>query len=97
MNDSPLSNLVYRVFLLSWIFAILWVKEYFWWAFSIAAFLLLWDGIILPMIAISRSMNSEPANAPSKSMPSGGSFDEEDPDVWREPKPPRSSSRTKKS
>jgi hypothetical protein len=96
MYEPPLLNLVYRLFLLSWIFAVLWVKEYLWWAFSIAALLLLWDGIILPMIAISRSMNSEP-NVPSQSMPSGGSSDEGDPDVWREPKPPRSSSRTKKS
>jgi hypothetical protein len=99
MNESsPISNLVYRLFLLSWILAVLWVKEYLWWAFTIAAFLLLLDGIILPMIAVSRTINSNPLESPPKSMPSiSGNVDEGEPDVWREPKPPRSSSRTKKS
>jgi hypothetical protein len=99
MNESsPISDLVYRLFLLSWIFAVLWVKEYLWWAFALAASLLVWHGIILPMIAVSGTINSNPGEPPPKSMPSiSGKVDEGEPDVWREPKPPRSSSRTKKS
>jgi hypothetical protein len=130
MNDSPfISRLVYRLFLLSWIFAVLWVKEYFWWTFTIAALLLLMHDIILPAVALSKTIDTVPRTAPSipmtssidtgprmapsnpmsssidtgartapsKPLPSsGGSVDEGDPDVWREPRPPRSASRAKK-
>jgi hypothetical protein len=99
MNDSPfISRLVYRLFLLSWIFAVLWVKEYLWWTFTIAALLLVLSEIILPIAAFSKTIDSTPTASPSAPMPSsGGSVDTGDPDVWREPKPPRSSPRTKKS
>jgi len=114
MNDSPfISRLVYRLFLLSWIFAVLWVKEYLWWTFTIAGLLLLMHDIILPAAALSKTLETGPRTAPSNPMPSsietrtwtassnpmpssGGTVDDGDPDVWREPKPPRSASRTKK-
>jgi membrane-bound metal-dependent hydrolase YbcI (DUF457 family) len=99
MNDSPfISRLVYRLFLLSWIFAVLWVKEYLWWTFTLAGLLLLLSEIILPMAALSGTNDSKPMVSPSNPTPSSsGSVDDGDPDVWREPKPPRSSSRSKKS
>jgi hypothetical protein len=110
---AAISTLVYRLFLLSWIFAVLWVKEYLWWTFTLAALLLLLSEIILPTVALAKTLNSDPAVPRSNPVPStksdpmvprsnpvpstGGGDDDGDPDVWREPKPPRSSSRTKKT
>jgi hypothetical protein len=93
MGDSPfIARLLYRVFLLSWIFAVLWVKEYLWWTFTIAALLLLLTEVVLPMVALSKAIDSG-----SNPIPSSSGVDQGDPDIWREPKPPRSSSRSKKS
>jgi hypothetical protein len=98
MNDlNPISNLVYRVFLLAWIFAVLWVKEYFWWTFTIATLLFLTDVMILPMIVGSRTFEIRPPTGAPSPIPSSGSGDGSEPDVWREPKPPRSSTRSKKT
>ena len=82
MNDlNPLSNLVYRVFLLAWIFAVLWVKEYFWWTFTIAALLLLLSEIILPMVALSRTFEIRPPTGAPSPIPSSGG-DGTEPDIW---------------
>ena len=98
MNDLiSLSNLVYRVFLLAWIFAVLWVKEYLWWTFTIATLLFLIDVVVLPMIAVSRAFETRQSTAAPNPIPSSGSGDGTEPDVWREPKPPRSSTRSKKT
>jgi hypothetical protein len=97
MNDlNPISNLVYRVFLLAWIFAVLWVKEYFWWTLTIATLLFLIDVMVLPMIAASRTFEIRQSAASPNPIPSSGG-DGTEPDVWREPKPPRSSTRSKKT
>jgi hypothetical protein len=70
MNDSvSIVNFVYRSFLLSWIFAVLWVKEYLWWTFTIAGLLLVFDVIVLPVLALSRSIPVESNATASRPRP----------------------------
>src|SRR5215471_8437713 len=58
---------IYRLFLLSVMFAVLWVKGYLWWAFGIALILYLADTIVFPFLSVAASMppgtTARPRNA----------------------------------
>ncbi|MFI5455532.1 MAG: hypothetical protein ACHRXM_08780 [Isosphaerales bacterium] len=90
-------TLFYRLFLSSWIFAVLWVKGYLWWLFAVAALLLLVDMLVAASNYSTSASGSQPAKSPSK-RPASNS---KEPDggeefSWREPKPPWSAQSTKK-
>jgi hypothetical protein len=88
---------MYRLFLVSWIFAVLWVKGYLWWVFGIAALLFVLE-MVKALASSSRSGGDFRPAAPRSHgrASSTNSRDEEDNDFWREPRPPRSAPQTKK-
>ena len=98
MNDlRRVITLIYRLFLFSWIFTVLWVKGYLWWLFAVAAILLLVDMLVTTSIYSKNASPAQSAKSPSKRRASdakepdeGGEFS------WREPKPPWSAPSTKK-
>ncbi len=98
MNQPRLVvNLIYRLFLFSWIFAILWVKGYLWWLFAVAALLLL---VHILVTMSSNSVDAGPAQS-AKSPAKGRASKAKEPDEgdafsWREPRPPWSAQSTKK-
>jgi len=98
MNDLRfVVNLIYRLFLFSWIFAILWVKGYLWWLFAVAASLLLVHLLVATSFSSTITSRSQPATSPSKRRASNAREpDEGDEFSWREPKPPWSAQSTKK-
>jgi hypothetical protein len=86
---------IYRIFLLSFLFAVLWVKGYLWWVFWIALVLFLAETVVFPLLSVAVSMSAVPVARPRKSKgapqagasgPAPGSED------FREPRPSRSSS-----
>ena len=104
--DQP--NLIYRLFLLSIMFGVLWVKEYLWWAFSIALLLYLLDTFFIPLLMVATSMPRErpevrwtkpPRPAKSASAAKTDEVEASPPpsgaDDFREPMPSRSSPRRK--
>src|SRR5204863_8197885 len=112
MNDQlNIGTRIYRLFLLSLIFGVLWVKGYLWWVFSIALLLYLSDTFLFPMISAA-SEYSRPSSGPQR-MPSWAAeqrsagpparppADAENPsggdDDFREPKPSRSAPRRRGS
>jgi hypothetical protein len=85
---------IYRLFLLSFLFAVLWVKGYLWWVFGIALVLFLSDTVVFPLLSVAVSLPAMPPARPRKpkgasqagaSGPAPGSED------FREPRPSRSS------
>ncbi len=104
--DQP--NLIYRLFLLSIMFGVLWVKGYLWWAFGIALLLYLGDTFIIPLLVAAMSMPQERPQGrwtkpprPAKSAPAATADEVQDSpppagsDDFREPMPSRSSPRRK--
>jgi len=53
-NARIIAGLIYRLFLLSLIVAVLWVKGYLWWIFAIAILLYLIDGLMNLPIGLRR-------------------------------------------
>src|SRR4051794_7908733 len=110
-NHLNLGTRIYRLFLLSFIFGVLWVKGYLWWVFSIALLFYLSDTLLFPMISVA-SEYSRPSSGPQR-LPSWSAeqrsagpaarppADGENPsggdDDFREPRPSRSSPRRKGS
>jgi hypothetical protein len=98
MDDLRLvTKMFYRLFILSWILAVLWVKGYLWWVFAVAAALLLVDVLVRMSPPPTNPSRSQPAKSSSKRKASNA----EEPAVgadfsWREPKPPWSAAPTTK-
>jgi hypothetical protein len=90
-NSQILIRTISRAFILSWIFAVLWVKEYFWGIFSVAIVLYVWNEVTFVLASLRR------IDFPQPTASTGATAADEDPDVWREPKPPKSSTRARKS
>jgi hypothetical protein len=57
------------MFLLSILFAVLWVKGYLWSAFLFALLLYVWDAIVVPVLAMEAARNPVP-EPPSRPEPS---------------------------
>ncbi|SRR5579883_569031 len=51
-DETALGRRLYRIFLLSILFGVLWIKGFLWTAFIVALMLYLLDTIILPALAI---------------------------------------------
>jgi hypothetical protein len=90
------TGLIYRLFLLSWILAVLWVKGYLWWIFAVSVIAL----IASLLVDISRAAANAPAPQRARTLPkrrfsSGGNAEEPVDGSWREPMPPRSVPRSK--
>jgi hypothetical protein len=64
----PLGHRLYRMFLLSILFAVLWVKGYLWSAFLLALLLLIWDAVVVPVLATeaARSRDPDPPSRPER-------------------------------
>ena len=62
----PLGRRLYRMFLLSILFAVLWVKGYLWSAFLLALLLYVWDAMVVPVLTMeaARSRETEPPSRP---------------------------------
>lgn len=101
---------IYRLFLLSIVFGVLWVKGYLWWAFTMALLLFLGDTCISPMLRIAASMSPDDsaprrAKSPRQTIPPSPARTNEDAassparggDDFREPMPGRSAPRRKGS
>jgi len=81
-------NLIYRVFLCSWIFAILWAKGYLWSLFGLALFLVLLDLYLAAYYYAWAA--SAPPDAKTRPKPKGGrprKADDGQESSWREPRP----------
>jgi hypothetical protein len=101
----------YRIFLLSLIFGVLWVKGYLWWVFSVALLLYLGDALIIPFISAASEYSRQPSPPPWQAAGSArqrsaasparppADADAENPggsdDDFREPRPSRSAPRRK--
>jgi hypothetical protein len=70
-DDVPLAlgRRLYRMFLLSILFGVLWVKQYLWTAFVFALLLYVLDTIVLPALAMeaARVADPEPPSRPERS------------------------------
>ena len=101
---------LYRLFLLSIMFSVLWVKEYLWSAFILALLLFLGDTFIVPMLQVVSNMPPDYSaprrtKSPRPTTPSSTARTNEDAasppagggDDFREPMPGRSSPRRKGS
>ncbi len=97
---------IYRLFLLSMMFGVLWVKEYLWSAFILAFLLFLGDAFIIPFLQIASNLpdgSSAPrrTKTPRRTIPSPPSPTDQDEsgpqpqggEDFREPMPSRSSPR----
>ena len=85
---------IYRLFLLSVLFAVLWVKDHLWWVFGIALILFLAETVVFPLLSVAVSMPVVPPARPrrSKAAPqTGASGPAPGEDDFREPRPSRSS------
>ncbi|SRR5579883_657214 len=85
---------IYRLFLLSVLFAVLWVKGYLWWLFGIALVLYLAETLIFPFLSVAASLPAgptvrprKPRSAPQTDAPGFAAGGED----FREPRPSRSS------
>jgi hypothetical protein len=81
-------NLIYRLFLFSWILAVLWVKGYLWSLFGLTVFLVLLDLFFTAQFYVSEARESasektraKPRAARPKKVDGGGDSS------WREPSP----------
>ena len=88
MKDLPrISSLIYRLFLLSWILSVLWVKGYLWWIFGVSIVL------FVAHLRMSVSISSTPATTapprPATKRSSAKRSAEESGNSWREPLPSR--------
>ena len=93
-NKLDLGPWIYRLFLLSFLFAVLWVKGYLWWVFGIALVLFLADTVVFPLLSVAVSMSALPvarARRPKASSQAGASGPAAGGEDFREPKPSRSS------
>jgi hypothetical protein len=84
-----ITNLIYRIFLCSWLFAVLWVKGYLWCIFIITALLILADrfffSLQLEAAKANRAQAGRPRSKQSGRRPKSADTDSEP--SWREPKP----------
>ena len=58
--SSSLGGRLYRIFLLSILFGVLWVKAYLWTAFIFALLLYLYDAIVIPALTMNPIEMAEP-------------------------------------
>jgi hypothetical protein len=82
------TNLIYRLFLTSWFFAVLWMKGYLWCIFMLSALLILADRLFAMQLQAAKG--NRPQAASPRSKPSGRrpkNADSGDEPSWREPKP----------
>jgi hypothetical protein len=82
------TNLIYRLFLTSWLFAVLWMKGYLWCIFMLSALLILVDRLFAMQLQAAKA--NRPQAARPRSKPSGRrpkNADSGDEPSWREPKP----------
>jgi hypothetical protein len=82
------TNLIYRLFLTSWLFAVLWMKGYLWCIFMLSALLILADRLFAMQLQAAKANRPQPAK--SRAQPNGRrtkSKDEGGEPSWREPKP----------
>jgi hypothetical protein len=68
-NKLNIGTWIYRLFLLSLIFGVLWVKGYLWWVFSIALLLYLWEMLVLPFLSVASQYSSRPSLPPRRPSP----------------------------
>src|SRR5438046_7947492 len=62
MNDQlNIGTRIYRLFLLSLIFGVLWVKGYLWWVFSIALLLYLSDTFLMLFVSAASEYSRQPS------------------------------------
>jgi len=91
-------NLIYRLFLFSWIFAVLWVKGYLWSLFGLMVFLVLLDLFLTAQFYGAEARESPSAKRPARRKASSTQDPEDgDDNSWREPRPPRSTWGAQKS
>jgi hypothetical protein len=82
------TNLIYRLFLLTWLLAVLWAKGYLWSIFTITSLLLLLEGYLV-VNRVAANMN-RPQFANARPKPGGRrskGAEKSDETSWREPKP----------
>jgi hypothetical protein len=87
-KSQQVTNLIYRLFLSSWLFAVLWVKGYVWCIFAITALLIPADRFVslqLDAARANRSQAAKPRSRPGGKRPT--SADTVGESSWREPKP----------
>jgi hypothetical protein len=63
-DQFGLGRRLYRMFLLSILFGVLWVKGFLWTAFIIALLLYLFDTILIPVLAMQSVELPEPGSEP---------------------------------
>jgi hypothetical protein len=85
---QKVTNLIYRLFLSSWLFAVLWVKGYLWCIFAISLLLIVADRFFALQLQAAKAARPRPAK--SRTQPTGRrtkSTDEGGQTSWREPRP----------
>jgi len=92
-----IGRLIYRLFLLSWFFAILWVKGYLWWLLAIAVLLFVGSVLVSTPFSVRAVDESKPEMPAAKRRRWTTKMSEDDDDTWREPKPSQPTPRTKRS
>jgi hypothetical protein len=88
MKDQPgISGLIYRLFLLSWILSVLWVKGYLWWIFGVS--IVLFVAHLFSNVPISSTPAATAQPRPATKRSSAKRSAKESGDSWREPLPSR--------